>query len=160
MDEDLSSLNLVELLDRLHTIPEPEPVLLLPQTITWLWIGLALLLGLLWILYRAFVKYRANRYRRKALQEITRAGNDPVELARIIRRTALAAYPRTQVAQLHGDEWLTFLDRTYPGNAFVSGIGRIISTAPYTLQEPSEKLASLITQWVKTHYCAAEKNSQ
>ena len=159
MDEDLSSLNLVELLDRLHTIPEPAPISLFPATITWIWIGLASLMGLCWFLYKAIIKYRTNLYRRVALREIALAGNDTVQLSRIIRRTALVAYPRTQVASLHGEEWLSFLDYAYPGNEFVSGIGQIITTAPYSQKEHSDKLAKLVSDWVKTHYSDKEINS-
>lgn len=151
MAEDLSKLNLVELLDRLETIPEPEPISFLPQTVAWIWIGLTMLAVTVWFISKKYKKYRVNHYRRVALQEIAQSNRDPVLLANILRRTALVAFPRSQVASLHGDDWLAFLNRTYPGEEFSSELGRVLISAPYTNHPTKSDITSLVTQWIRTH---------
>src|SRR5262245_3171457 len=42
-------------------------------------------------------------------------------LALLVRRTALAAFPRQEVASLAGPAWLAFLDRSYGGHEFSQG---------------------------------------
>ena len=157
MTEDLTKLNLIELLDRLETIPEPEPISFLPQTVTWIWIGLVLLMVIVWFLFNKYKIYRANRYRRVAIQEVSQANHDTAMLANILRRTALVAFPRTQVASLHGDNWLAFLNQTYPGEEFSSELGRVLISAPYTSNQPNSDVTSLVTQWIRTH-SVMEKN--
>ena len=58
----------------------------------------------------AIVRHQRNAYRRAALQELATA--DAGAISAILKRTALAAFPREQVASLSGAEWLAFLDRT------------------------------------------------
>ena len=70
MSEDLSGLNLIELLDLLQVPPEPEPVSLFPATVGWIWSGLALAVLCGWAIYRWRARYRANAYRRAALAEL------------------------------------------------------------------------------------------
>ncbi|MEM7429506.1 MAG: DUF4381 domain-containing protein [Pseudomonadota bacterium] len=151
MEEDLSGLNLVELIDRLEMVLTPEPVSLWPQTWGWVWLGLAVAALLAYGLHRFIHWRRANAYRRAALEELARVHDDPAAIAAILRRAALAAYPRTNVASLYGDDWLAFLDRTLGGSSFSNGPGRVLATAPYTPAPPSDGLASLAADWVQRH---------
>lgn len=151
MTEDLSQLGLVELLDLLEPIPEPPPVSLWPQTAGWAWLAIALLvlLGLalrLWLAHR-----RANAYRRAALAEIAASGQDPLALAEILRRTALVAYPRAEVASLCGHDWLAFLDGAYGGTGFSAGPGRALASLPYRPIDAVPDLAPLVAEWVRGH---------
>jgi len=151
MSEDLSTLTLIELLDRLEPVPEPVPVSLWPQTAGWIWLGLAATVCAVWLI-RRWIKYRrVNAYRRAALRGLAAAGNDRAAVAAILRRTALAGFPRSQVASLYGDDWLAFLDRTYDGTGFAEGPGRNISMAPYSLANESVDLAPLAADWVRRH---------
>jgi len=95
--------------------------------------------------------YRVNAYRRAALKEIRAAGESPAMRADILRRTALAAYPRSDVAGLHGEEWLAFLDASYRGSQFRSGVGRVLATAAYRPAQPVEGLQSAAVSWVRGH---------
>ena len=148
---ELEGLNLVELLDLLEPVPEPEPVSMAPQTAGWVWLGVVLLL-LLAVAVRAFVRHRrANAYRRAALAELDAAGDDPARIAEIVRRTALRAFPRREVASVHGEDWLAFLDRTGRGAGFVSAPGRAMLAAPYRPVPPDPALASLARDWVRHH---------
>ncbi|MGI9501207.1 MAG: DUF4381 domain-containing protein [Geminicoccaceae bacterium] len=152
MSEELSKLNLVELLDLLEPIPEPPTVSLWPETVGWIWLGIALVALAAWLIRRWVLYYSANAYRRAALQAIEAAGDDASAIALILRRTALAAFPRTEVAGLYGDDWLAFLDRTYGGFGFSGGPGQGITSAPYGSElEDDDGLASLAAEWVRRH---------
>jgi len=151
MNDDLTGLNLVDLLDTLEPVPEPPPISMLPQTAGWIWLSLALLALAIWLVRRQVLRHRANAYRRVALARLERAKGDPTAIALIIRRTALSAYPRRLVAGLHGVDWLDFLDRSYGGNGFRQGSGRVLATAPYTPSKPTPDLETLTAEWIRRH---------
>ncbi|QIE55554.1 DUF4381 domain-containing protein [Pikeienuella piscinae] len=146
--------SLLELLDKLVEAPEPTPVSWAPQT--WGWAALALILLALaaWAVWRAVACYRANAYRRAALAELDRAGDDPALIAEILRRTALKAYPRTDVASLTGERWLRFLDAHAKAGGFAGGAGGAIVEAPYRPVSPTPGLAALARRWIRTHRAA------
>jgi hypothetical protein len=152
MSEDLSKLNLVELLELLEPLPEPPAVSLWPHTAGWIWLAIAVLAGAAWLARRWVRRHRANAYRRAALREIAAAGNDPAVLAEILRRTALSAFPRAEVAGLYGNAWLGFLDRAYGGTEFGNGPGRVLAVAPYAPAEArGPDLVPLAAAWVRRH---------
>lgn len=154
MNSDLEGLNLVQLLDRLEPAPEPLPISLMPQTVGWIWLAIGLVFGMLFLLQEVLRHRRANAYRRAALAALSEAGDDPARIAQIIRRTALAAYPREDVAGLTGEHWLAFLDRTLPGDKFSDGPGRVIADAPYTKVPTTTGLADLARHWISSHKSA------
>ncbi|MEM7670042.1 MAG: DUF4381 domain-containing protein [Pseudomonadota bacterium] len=151
MAEDLSKLGLVELIELLEPAPAPEPVSMLPQTVGWLWLMLVML-AFCTLGWRAWQRRRAaEAYRAAALRALDGAGTDPVQIAEIVRRTALSAFPRAEVAGLHGTDWLVFLDRTGGGDSFCNGAGRAIATAPYRPDTDPEGLAEAARGWVRGH---------
>ena len=152
--------------DALHDIVLPESVSWMPQTIGW-WIllAVALVIGL----RAAFVarrRYRANRYRRLALAELEgvgaalESGMAPVDIVAaiptLVKKTALAAWPRETVASLNGEPWLRFLDESYGGSGFTKGPGRLLSTLAYEpdgnpASEDIHRLTSLVRDWIRGH---------
>ena len=74
----------------------------------------------------------------------------------LVRRTALAAFPRESVAPLAGLAWLAFLDRSYGGQGFSEGAGRLLANAPYQRAVPDREqlraLAALVRQWIRGHH--------
>ncbi|MEQ9690218.1 MAG: DUF4381 domain-containing protein [Bauldia litoralis] len=152
-------LNLVDYLDMLEQPPAPAPVSLWPQTGGWIWLGLALLALVAWGVLRWRRRRRQSLYRRQALREVAAAPHDAAAIATILRRTALAAFPRHDVAGLQGDAWLAFLDASYPGSGFSDGPGAVIARAPYATMADAPGLAALATDWIHRHRPPAEQAS-
>jgi hypothetical protein len=153
MNEDLSELNLVELYDRLIMPAAPEPVSMWPETAGWLWLAAALLVvaGVGW--WRWARWREATAYRRAALDALQEVGDDPAAIADVLKRAALAGFPRDDVASLHGADWLAFLDRVGRGNGFAgSEAGKVLATAPYQPQPPHKDLQAMAARWIKTHH--------
>jgi Ca-activated chloride channel family protein len=138
------------------TPPEPS---LWPQTPA----ALILIAGLtvaiagaaLWVVRHR----RRNRYRQMALAELAATDlqrpNAAAALADLVRRTALAAFPREIVVPLQGAAWLAFLDRSYGGTAFSAGTGRVLAEAPYrpdTEAGDAAALGALVGRWIRTHH--------
>jgi len=134
--------------------PEQLPLrdLHLPEAIGWWplapgwWVLIALaMLGLGYLLYKAFLKWRWNAARRMALRELARvqaeyeSGLDAVtlatELSQLLRRTMLAYACRDEVAGLTGKRWLQWLDHGLDNQPFSSGSGQMLESLPYRSRE-------------------------
>ncbi len=79
--------------------------------------------------------------------------NDAVaELNTLLRQIAVNYYPRVDIASLTSDAWLDFLDASGETEAFSQGIGRILATAPYqvnqALQIDHHALMETIKSWI------------
>lgn len=143
--------SLIGLIEQLVEPAELAPISMMPQTWGWAVLAALLLAALAYALWRWRRHYRANAYRRAALRMLSGAGDDPARIAEILRRTALAAYPRDQVASLFGSDWLGFLDRQIGGEAFRNGPGRAIASAPYRPTPPDAQLTRLAETWIRRH---------
>ena len=119
----------------------------------WLLAGVLLVLvGVAWWLRRR------SALRRAALAELLaleRTLEDDTRLTvgvnNLLRRVALARFPRRQVAALSGEAWLQFLDAQAKISGFRSGPGRVLATGPYaphcTLQRAD--LLVLARCWIR-----------
>ena len=144
--------------------PEQIPIrdLHLPADIGWWplapgwWLLIAVVsAGLLWGLYRQFVRWRADRARRVALKQLAaiereyRAERDAVtaagRMSELLRRTFLAYTPRATMAGLTGDRWLEFLNEGLDEAVFTRGAGRRLASLPYERpgDEQKEDVAAL-----------------
>jgi hypothetical protein len=63
------------------------------------------------VAFRVWRLWRANAYRRAALHELQRT-TTVAGIAEILKRAALVAYPRTDIAALSGSAWCQWLGRT------------------------------------------------
>lgn len=126
-----------------------------PAPLWWLTVAacLAATVAAVWLGTRAWRRWRRRRRAVRALECIGAAyADDPprfaAEVSRLLRRAALALYPRTHVAGLHGEAWLAFLERH--GSGFVHGPGRALATAPYRPGEPVdvEGLDAVARRWL------------
>jgi Domain of unknown function (DUF4381) len=144
-------------------IPLPTAISLWPTTWTSR-IVIALLVSAAFLsIWRFAQHWHANRYRRAALAELDQLLRSPnvgtasadAALALLVRRTALAAFPRDKIAPLAGPAWLAFLDQSYGGHEFSNGVGRALETAPYARPRGAEDvtpLAELVRRWIRTHH--------
>ena len=152
-------------LAQLRDIHLPPPVSWWPPAPGW-WLLAAILLLTTSALFVWQRRRRGNRWRRLAMQELAKlrsrleshqAQTRPLvsELSMLLRRGALSCYPREEVAALHGERWLAFLDRTLDGSpSFQSGAGRLLATAPYLREENIDEsslsaLFDLAECWLK-----------
>ena len=135
----------------------PEAVGWWPLAPGW-WVLIALATaGLLFFLFKLFLKWRWNAARRAALAELARIRRDyeqgadalalAKELSELLRRSMLAYAPRGEMAGLTGDRWLAWLDRGLDSRPFTEGSGRHIESLPYRRPESigdDESVAGLI----------------
>lgn len=152
-------------LEQLRDIHLPEPVGWWPLAWGW-WLLIALLVmalaGLIGYLWRRRQRWR---YRRQALQELDRLYAEFREhgdgarylqdISVLLRRTALSAFPRQEVAGLQGPAWLQWLNTTLGEGRtdFSQGPGRVLLDGPYRLQPQVEAdtLQRLVALWIKQH---------
>lgn len=153
--EKYDGLNLPQLLDLMHGIVEPSAVSWLPQTEGW-WV----LVGwLLFVCVLGAVKWlarrRRNRYRRASLRSLAgievEAPGAAAEIAAILKRTALAAFPRNEVASLTGPDWAEFLSRTAAGDTRVTDSAPAIARAAYHGDIRAAEIIEPAKRWVKLH---------
>ena len=143
---------LVDLINQLQEVPNPAPVPMMPQTQGWIVLAGFLLAALLLLLRTLLRRHRANAYRRAALAALRDAGDDPVAVSAILKRTALAAFPRARVASLTGNGWLAFLEDTSQSAGFRDGPGQALADATYTPDpQPVPGLNALAQDWVRRH---------
>lgn len=148
MNDTPEFLSLVDMINALVEPPAPEPVSYVPQTWGWAVLAGLILAGLVWALRRYAVHRRANAYRLAALAALDRAATT-ADVARILRQTALAAYPRQDVASLIGESWITFLSRTGPA-PFPAG--QELTSGPYRAPKPpSPALRQAAADWIQRH---------
>lgn len=136
------------LLEQLRGIKEPA-VSQLPA-LGW-WLSALLLLGLIYLLWKLFSRHRNRAWVRQARGELDtirlQSGNVPVAdslsaVSRLARRVLLAARPRTDVAGLHGEQWMKELDSLCGRDLFTHGYGQMIEAGPYQRQ-PDIKVSDL-----------------
>lgn len=161
-------------LDRLHDVITSPPVPWWPPAPGWYWsFGLLLVLALALVL-RGIVRWQRNRYRHEALAELKRQvaslrdsnhrAASLAALAELLKRAALSAWPREEVASLTGPAWLDFLDRTAGSGRFSKGPGAALEQVAYdprvadTLSEDQlQEIIAVVRHWLKKHQREEER---
>jgi len=160
-------MNQADPLAELRDLASPDAISLWPLAPGW-WILAVLVLACIYFLSRKVQRTRrARAYQREAINEISAYWQQYLDkqnvseylqnLANLMKRTALSAYPNSNAASTSGDTWLAFLDSTLPetgsDNRFQSEIGQLLITGPYrkhTDTNPSE-LHALAEHWLRSH---------
>lgn len=137
------------LLQQLRPIHLPTALDIWPLAPGWyvlLGCGLLGLVSGLWWGWRIYCHGRAKRAALRMLRDVKTAA----ELAELLKRVALAYFPRERVAELHGKEWLLFLNATSKNLDFLPE-ERALLLCPYQAQmdcdlKPLLRLARL---WIR-----------
>lgn len=141
-------------LSNLRDLALPTEVSLWPTAPGWWIVAAAGLAAAAIVAAAAVARYRRNAYRREALHRLDTV--DPAGISTVLKRAALAAWPREQVASLTGAAWLAFLDRTGRTTAFTGGAGRHIEALAFggaidTATVDAARAAA--RAWVRGHRC-------
>jgi hypothetical protein len=138
----------------------PEPVSWWPPAAGWWVLGLLVVLLAAILIRWLLVRYRARAAARAAQRELRDlqaafatdgdAGAFARGISRLLRRFALACFPRRQIAGLAGADWLAFLDAHGGNGRFRDGPGRVLVEAPYRPVDaiPAEELVALVREWI------------
>ncbi|MDG2046307.1 MAG: DUF4381 domain-containing protein [Halioglobus sp.] len=145
----------------LNPLRQPELIGWWPLAPGWWLLLVAAILCLASLIFVLTRRYRRNTYRRRALIQLQRLHTDYVtkseykqylsELNTLLKSVALVAYPRADIAALHGEAWLTFLNTSLPlENHFQS----VFNDAVYQKTYPEldvEQLHRSAQHWIKRH---------
>jgi hypothetical protein len=141
-------------LSHLHDFYQPPSPSWMPQTIGWYVVFAALGLVLAWLLARAVRRWFHDRYRREAIHELQTA--PAAALSLILKRAALAAWPRSRVASLTGKAWIDFLAESANIPEFRSAPGAGIEKGTFRNQPANaadeNQLRQLAERWIRAHH--------
>ncbi len=163
-----------ELLAELRDLHLPEPPSLWPPAPGWWLVGLILMLGGGFLIYRYLNRKSArvidhthdSKWQDSALQEHERLTgllhsdapvNQVVSGASVLmRRVALARLPREKAATVQNEQWLTLLDDLSQSEQYSNGIGRLLLDHPYRQSSEIAKsdvadLLALMEQTISQH---------
>lgn len=141
----------------------PPPVPYEPKTAGWYVLAGVLLVVMGYGATRAVRRYRRDAYRRMSLGELrglkSRIGTDRhrvlLELPCLLKRSALAVFPREQVASLHGQTWLDFLEEKGPGTFSQSSKAALLTLtlgSPEDLPSAADgELMNSVGSWIRRH---------
>ncbi|RLQ21820.1 DUF4381 family protein [Seongchinamella sediminis] len=145
-------------LGEFNEVVSPPPVDWWPQTPGW---HLVAALLLLWLLRRGARKLRYwyhNRYRREALARLQDLAPTPglvAEVNRTLKLSALAGFPRQEVAALWGEPWVEFLNARCAEPPFSAAQCRLLAMGVYQQRPMDPATAAALLQaslnWVKQH---------
>lgn len=150
----------------LGAILEPDPIPYSFNTLGWKIIFVLLVFLGLYVMYKLWVKYRNNQYKRDAKTEILALLKNtelpiPVFISKVLfvlKQTALESYDRAEVAALQGDAWLLFLDKTakVSGTNFMTYKNQIADALYRDAFDDStnfdkNEFSQLTINWIKKH---------
>lgn len=131
-------------LQNLRDIAVPEPPPLWPPA-PGAWVLIIISVAVLLAIALWWRRTRArNAYRRAGLALLKHA-RTVQDVNIIVKRVALAAFSRSKVAPLWGDEWVAFLDDTC-GRARFASLGEMGNEA-----EATSELQSKAGTWIRHH---------
>jgi len=123
-------------------IPEAPPFWP-PAPGVWVAVGIVVVVAIV-IGLRSHAVRKRNAYRKAGLL-LLQSAKTSHDVAVVVKRVALAVFPREQVASLYGEDWVAFLHESCPRNHF---------SAMYASDagvEPSAELVELAGIWIRHH---------
>jgi len=155
-------------LQNLNDIVAPGPVAWWPLAPGWYLLLSAGAVVLAVLALRYWRRWRSNAYRRQALRELSSirggvSGAGPGQLPELLKRAALSAWRREEVASLSGSAWHRFLDQSAGVELFCSGAGDTLDRLSYagsdTFDAKDPEMARLFEAaetWLKRHQPAEQ----
>jgi len=155
-------------LQNLNDIVVPGPVGWWPPAPAWYVLGAIAVIALLVLAIRWWRRWQGNRYRRQAMTELAlirgqSSGTSLQQLPALLKRAALSAWPREEVASLTGPDWHRFLDDSAGMERFCSGVGDTLEALAYAGSEeplPADPELQQVLEatefWLKNHLRQAE----
>jgi len=131
-------------LENLRDIVAPEPPPLWPPA-PGVWVLLIVVLAMITALFLWWRRARAHSAYRRAGLALLKTARTTRDVNVILKRVALAAFPRPMVASLYGDEWAVFLDGSCRRAEFTA-----LREAEESV-EASKKLLSAASTWIRHH---------
>ncbi|MGH6760764.1 MAG: DUF4381 domain-containing protein [Phyllobacterium sp.] len=160
-------------MEQLADIVVPAPVSWAPQTWGWAVLATVILMSALIALLRWHHHRKVNRYRREALaklamleQQLGDAATRPQSIAAIpelVKRVALGAWPRNEVASLSGNQWTEFLSRSGGKHSLPEPATRFLADLEYRSaaslaamsEDDARAIVTSIRQWIGGHVVSA-----
>lgn len=140
----------------------PDIVSYWPEAPGWKYLfAITLLLSML-LVWRAFRKWRLNRYRREALSllsDIDSQTSNAVRLKQVailLKSTALNVFPRAEIAGLSGADWVAYLNGQEDASYFDQGCADLLAVAQYQSESVSsaddvQSLINATREWIVHH---------
>lgn len=129
-----------------------SPSLWPPAPGLWVALGMVILL-VCFVAWRIHARVQQNAYRKAGLLLVDEAKSTH-DISVALKRVALAAFPREEVASLYGDAWSTFLHATCPREDF-QALQRTDEASA-----ADENLIKLASTWIRHHRVPDSQSSQ
>ena len=138
-------------LENLRDIAELPPVSWWPLAPGWWVVLMALAAVLIGAAVHAWRSWQANTYRRAATEELSTA-TSVAEIADILKRCALCAYPRVDVASLSGARWCQWLETT-SGTKVPESVQQSLTAGGFSDRSVMDTAptAAFAAKWIKLH---------
>jgi len=127
----------------LKELPLPEPVSYFPQTAGWAVVAVVILALAGWFAWRRWQAWKKDAYRRDGVVQLSRMtdrSGDISGLPFLIRKSALAAFPRADVASLRGADWTAWLNETAGRSVFKPEDSQIFDDLVYQAGDAYNRL--------------------
>jgi hypothetical protein len=109
------------------------------------WVALGMVVAILiFVAWRLHTLHNRNAYRKAGLM-LLGSVQTAYDVSVVLKRVALAVFPREQVASLYGDDWAAFLHQTCPRSYYKA----LVSSDSGA--EPGEDLLELAGTWIRHH---------
>jgi hypothetical protein len=132
-------------LSNLRDIVVPEPPPFWPPA-PGVWVALIIAVAVLLAFVLWWQRARAKSAYRRAGLALLPGARTARDIDVILKRVALAVFPRSQVAPLYGDEWAAFLEDTCSRARFAA----LVATDPSA--EASPELRQVAGSWIRHHH--------
>jgi hypothetical protein len=149
-----------DVLAQLKDIHLPPPIYWWPLAPGWYVLFTLSVFLIIALAYFAFQKIRNGQAKKQALRLLSRyqsayeknhnTQETSAQISELLKRVALVYFPRIQVASLHGQDWLNFLNQTSRGMDFNS-VQDMLLDLPFKPSQPLDltPLFQKTERWIK-----------